>query len=108
MNTEISSNSGFAEIQIPRFTLAMTDDLFPDLITAVEQQIASPQTPYVAKTHARLTGLGLDSDEAKSQIAVCLGEEMERILKTRKPFDEIAYRAALDALPLEDETDSEM
>jgi hypothetical protein len=81
----------------------MNDDLFPDLITAVEQQMASTQTPYVAKAHARLTGLGLESDEAKSQIAVCLGEEMEKILKLHKPFEEVSYRAALDALPLEEE-----
>lgn len=81
----------------------MNDDLFPDLITAVEQQMASPQTPYVAKTHARLIGMGIESDEAKSQIAICLGEEMERILKSHKPFDEKSYRTALDALPLEEE-----
>ena len=53
--------------------------------------------------NARLTGLGLESDEAKSQIAVCLSEEMEKILKLHKPFDEVSYRAALDALPLEEE-----
>lgn len=106
MNTEISPNSGFAKIHLPRFTRRMNDDLFPDLITAVEQQIASPQTPYVAKTHERLTALGMAPDEVKSQIAVCLGEEMEKILKTRKPFDEKSYRAALEALPLEDEEDA--
>ena len=84
----------------------MNDDLFPDLITAVEQQMASPQTPYVGKTFERLTAAGMEEDEAKSQIAVCLGEEMEKILKTKKPFDEKSYRGALDALPLdpEDET----
>ncbi len=81
----------------------MHDDLFPELITAVEQQMASPQTPYVAATYQRLTGLGIESDEAKSQIAVCLGEEMEKILASKKPFDEAAYRTALDALPLEGE-----
>lgn len=78
----------------------MEDDLLPDLITAVEQQMASPQTKYVAKTYDRLIGLGLDPEPAKSQIAICLGEEMESLLKTRKPFDETAYRTALDALPL--------
>ena len=77
----------------------MNDDLLPDLIAAVEQQITSPQTPYVAKTLARLTKLGLDESEAKTQIALCLGEEMDNILRTRKGFDEKAYRAALDALP---------
>lgn len=80
----------------------MNDDLLPDLITAVEQQIASTDTKYVAQTFDRLIALGLDPDEAKSQIAICLGEEMEALLKTRKPFNESAYRAALEALPMEE------
>lgn len=78
--------------------LSMTDDLLPDLLAAVGQQLTSPQTPYVAKTLARLLKLGIDEAEAKTQIALCLGEEMDNILRTRKPFDEKAYRASLDAL----------
>lgn len=81
----------------------MNDDLLPDLLAAVEQQLLSPQTPYVAKAFARLTQLGLGELEAKSQIALCLGEEMDNILRTRKPFDEKAYRRSLDALPMADE-----
>lgn len=77
----------------------MNDDLLPDLLAAVEQQLVSPQTPYVAKTLVRLSKLGLEESEAKTQIALCLGEEMDNILRTRKGFDEKAYRAALDALP---------
>jgi len=80
----------------------MSDDILPDLLAAVEQQLASPQTPYVSKTLARLGELGIEEGEAKTQIAMCLGEEMERILKTRKPFDEKAYRTALDELPMEE------
>ena len=76
----------------------MDDDLLPDLLLAVEQQLVSPQTPYVAKTLARLVGLGIEESEAKTQIALCLGEEMERILGSRKPFDEKSYCANLDAL----------
>lgn len=78
----------------------MNDDLLPDLLLAVEQQLVSPQTPYVAKTLARLVGLGIEESEAKTQIALCLGEEMERILGSRKPFDEKSYFANLDALPV--------
>ncbi len=85
----------------------MNDDLLPDLIAAVEQQLTSPQTPYVAKAFARLLKLGLDEAEAKSQIALCLGEEMDNILRTRKPFDEKAYRASLDTLPLAEEEKDE-
>ena len=85
----------------------MNDDLLPDLITAVEQQLASPQTPYVAKTLGRLVKLGVDESDAKTQIALCLGEEMDAILRTRKPFDEKSYRARLDALPLADDEEAE-
>ena len=83
-------------------TATMNDDLLPDLIAAVEQQLTSPQTPYVAKTFTRLLKLGIEEAEAKSQIALCLGEEMDAILRTRKPFDEKSYRARLDALPMAD------
>lgn len=85
----------------------MNDDLLPDLIAAVEQQLVSPQTPYVAKTLARLVKLGLDEAEAKSQIALTLGEEMDKLLRTRKPFDEKSYKAGLNALPMEPEDDEE-
>ena len=86
--------------------LSMNDDLLPDLLIAVEQQLTSPQTPYVAKTLARLLALGIEEGEAKNQIALCLGEEMDQILRTRKPFDENAYRASLQALPLEEEEEA--
>ncbi|NJM37017.1 MAG: hypothetical protein HC845_03590 [Akkermansiaceae bacterium] len=81
----------------------MNDDLLPDLIAAVEQQLLSPQTPYVAKAYSRLIQLGLNTTEAKTQIAICLGEEMENILKSRMPFNEKSYRASLEALPMNPE-----
>ena len=81
----------------------MNDDLLPDLIAAVEQQLLSPQTPYVAKALSRLLELGLDESEAKIQIALCLGEEMDQILQKRRPFDESAYRASLEGLPFIEE-----
>ena len=85
----------------------MNDDLLPDLLAAVEQQLTSPQTPYVAKNLARLLKLGIEETEAKTQIALCLGEEMDKILRTRKPFDEKAYRASLEALPMAEDEDEE-
>jgi hypothetical protein len=85
----------------------MNDDLLPDLLKAVEQQLTSPQTPYVAKTRDRLLKLGITDEEAKTQIALCLGEQMDQILRTRKPFDEKAYCEELDGLPLTEENDEE-
>lgn len=78
----------------------MNDDLLPDLIAAVEQQLVSPQTPYVARTFARLVKLGIEESEAKTQIALCLGEEMDQVLRKRRGFDEKAYRAGLEKLPM--------
>lgn len=77
----------------------MSDEILPDLLAAVEQQLASPQTTYVAKTLKRLTNMGLDEDEAKKQIAICLGEEMDQVLRKRRGFNEGDYRQALSELP---------
>jgi hypothetical protein len=85
----------------------MNDDLFPDLLAAVDQQLASRQTPYVAKTLTRLIQLGIGESEAKSQIALTLGEEMDKLLRTRRPFDEKSYRIALAALPMETDDTSQ-
>lgn len=80
----------------------MSDDLLPDLLAAVEQQLASAQTKYVAKTLDRLKKAGLDETEAKTQIAIRLGEQMDEMMRTKR-FDETAYREALDALPMAEE-----
>lgn len=85
----------------------MNDDLLPDLLVAVSQQLASPQTRYVGKTLERLVKLGLDEEEAKLQIAWCLGERMDEVMRTRRGFDEKAYKEALDALPLPDDGEEE-
>jgi hypothetical protein len=85
----------------------MSDELLPDLLAAVEQQLVSPQTKYVAKTLERLVKAGLEETEAKHQIALCLGAEMDAVLRQKRGFDEKAYRAALDALPMDTEEDTE-
>ena len=79
--------------------MPMNDDLLPDLIAAVEQQLTSSQTPYVAATLVRLLKLRINRSEAVAEIALCLGEEMDRVLRTGKTFDEHAYRTSLDLLP---------
>ncbi len=81
----------------------MSDDLLPDLLAAVEQQLASPQTKYVARTLERLGKAGLEETEAKTQIAIRLGERMDEMMRKKRGFDEKAYREALDALPMEAE-----
>lgn len=81
----------------------MSDEILSDLLAAVEQQLVSPQTKYVAKTLDRLLKAGIEETEAKHQIAMCLGEEMDQVLSKKRAFDESAYRMALDALPADDE-----
>jgi len=85
----------------------MTDDLLPDLLAAVEQQLASPQTRYVAATLVRLEKLGLSIGDAKDQMALCLGEAMDQVLRHHRPFDQAAYRASLDSLPFPDDEEND-
>ncbi len=85
----------------------MSEELMPELLMAVEQQLESPATRYVRTTYDRLTRQGIEADEAKQQIALCLGEEMDRVQRSKRAFDEKAYRASLDELPLEEEHDAE-
>lgn len=76
------------------------DEIPAEMIDAVEQQIASPKTAYVAKTLNRLVKSGLSQNDAKAQIAIVLGEQMARMLKSNRPFNEKAYREALGELPM--------
>lgn len=80
----------------------MNDELLSDLLSAVEQQLVSPQTKYVAGVYERLCAAGLEADRAKEQIALCLGGVMDEMMRTRRGFDEKAYREALDGLPMEE------
>ncbi len=86
----------------------MNDDILPELLRAVEQQLLSAQTAYVKKTFDRLVKQGLEETEAKEQIAICLGEEMENVMRTKRGFDEKGYKEALAELPfIEENGDAE-
>lgn len=74
------------------------DAFFQDLLAAVEQQLAAPQTRYVAKTFDRLTAGGMKAEEAKERIAACLGEETDAMWRRKKGFDEKSYREKLEAI----------
>ena len=85
----------------------MNEEILPDLLQAIEQQLVSPQTTYVKKTLDRLVKLGLEETQAKEQIAICLGEEMDNVMRTKKGFDEKAYKTSLEALPFAEEEEEE-
>ncbi|MDX1681029.1 MAG: hypothetical protein R3242_09900 [Akkermansiaceae bacterium] len=82
-----------------------SSELVPDLVDAVEQQLASPQTGYVNQTLKRLTKAGLDEDEAKHQIAWCLGKTLDRMASSQRGFDERFYQERLGELPLKTESE---
>lgn len=74
------------------------DDFFADLIAAVEQQLASPETRYVQKTYLRLIEAGLSEESAKEEIAACLAAETDTMYRRKKEFDAQAYRASLEMI----------
>ncbi len=74
------------------------DAFFQDLLNAVEQQLAAPQTRYVAMTLERLTAKGMSAEDAKERIAACLGEETDAMWRSKRGFDEKSYREKLDAI----------
>ncbi len=80
----------------------MEDELLNDLLAAVEQQMEAPQTKYVSKTVGRLCRMGFSEEDAKEEVAWCLGEIMNEMMRTKRGFDEEAYRKALAALPEEE------
>jgi hypothetical protein len=83
------------------------DDFFNDLLTAVEQQLAAPQTRYVAKTFERLTAGGMSEQDAKERIAAALGEETDAMYRGKRGFDEKSYRARLDEIRADERFEEE-
>ena len=83
-----------------------SSELVPDLLDAVEQQLGSKQTAYVNQALKRLLKAGLEEDEAKHQIAFCLGKTMDRMVKSGREFDERHYRDRLAELPLMEDPDT--
>jgi len=75
--------------------------LIESLLPAVDQQLESPQTPYVKTTFTRLVEKeGLSPEEAKELIALCLADESNRMYVDKRDFDISRYKELLDGLPL--------
>ena len=76
--------------------------LVESLLPAVEQQLTSPDTPYVKKTFTRLVEKeALTPDDAKIIIAHCLADESNRMFIEKRSFDTKRYKQLLTALPEE-------
>jgi hypothetical protein len=74
-------------------------DVLQQLLSAVDEQLRSPQTTYVKATFDRLIGGGMSEADAREEIADCLGQELDEMLEQGRSFQEASYRALLDALP---------
>lgn len=74
------------------------DAFFDELLAAVNQQIQSKETAYVAKTYERLQAAGLSAEEARESIARCLAEITDQVVRSGRPFDGNAYRMSLERI----------
>ena len=78
----------------------MDDPTILALLPAVDEQIASPATPFVAAALERLTKSDqIAPDEARYMIAFCLADEIERLGRSDTPFDLARYETLLALLP---------
>ena len=76
------------------------EESIEQLVPAVEQQISSPETPYVSRTFQRLLAEpSIDEHEAKLMIALCLADESETMVQQKRDFNVSRYRDLLDLLP---------
>lgn len=75
-------------------------DLVNSLIPAVEQQLKSPDTPFVKANYERLRNNHEESeDNALHMIALCLADESNRMFIDKRSFDIKRYQQLLETLP---------
>lgn len=75
-------------------------DLISSLIPAIEQQLNSPETPFVRITLDRLTSHDeIPLEEAMQMMALCLADESNRMFIDQRNFDIARYQSLLDGLP---------
>lgn len=80
--------------------MEISDQLIEALLPAVEQQLESPETPFVRKACERLTGAqNCTQMEARELIAQALAVASNRMMTTGRPFDVAYYKELLAALP---------
>lgn len=78
----------------------MNDPDILALLPAVEEQLVSPETPFVQATFdGLLTEEDIDETEAKYMVAFCLADEIEKMTAAKRPFDLERYQMLLALLP---------
>lgn len=77
------------------------DEILLQLLPAIEEQLKSPETPYVRETFDRLIqDPEIDEDEAKAMLAFCLADEVEMMQDHKRLFDADRYQLLLQLLPI--------
>lgn len=77
------------------------DEIVEKLLPAIEEQLTSPETPYVSEAFDRiLTEPDIEENEAKAMLAFCLADEMEAMMADEREFDSDRYQMLLTLLPV--------
>lgn len=77
----------------------MNNKLNEGIMNAVEEQLNSPECPYVTEHFNRLKEMGYSESGAKKLIASVLLNEMKEIAQYKREFDESTYIENLEKLP---------
>jgi hypothetical protein len=77
----------------------VNSDVGPLLLRAIEDQMASTETPEVRREFERLSSLGIAEDEARKMMATVLSFYVTRMQKQQADFDYAGYVAELSRLP---------
>lgn len=79
----------------------LMDEAVEKLLPAIEEQLNSPETPYVREAFDRiLTEPDIEEEEAKAMLAFCLADEIEAMMTDEREFDSNRYQMLLTLLPV--------
>jgi len=77
------------------------DEALEKLLPAIDEQLNSPQTPYVREAYERiLEEPDIEEDEAKAMLAFCLADEIEAMMTDEREFNATRYEMLLSLLPV--------
>ena len=76
------------------------DESLESLLPAIDEQLDSPETPYVREAYDRLLAEpDIEDEEARAMLAFCLADEIEALTAQERPFDSERYQLLLALLP---------
>lgn len=78
----------------------MDDPEIIALLPAIEEQLTSPETPFVRGAYESLLGEDdIEEEEAKYMLAFCLADEIEKMKSENRAFNLERYQILLALLP---------